>query len=98
MTIQNRITPEQIRAARALLRMSQQDLSFQTGVSIATIKRMERGKGSMSGTYENVTAVIDCLKARGVEFIPANGGGVGVRLEKIPTDQDNNKITNAKSA
>jgi transcriptional regulator with XRE-family HTH domain len=72
----------QLKAARALARMDQQALADRSGVSVPTIKRMEAGDGPIRGNYENVAAVVAVLEASGVEFIPENGGGPGVRLRK----------------
>lgn len=71
----------QMRAARALLGWSQGELAERSGVSLPTIKRMESvGPGRSSG--DTIAAVQKALEAGGVEFIPANGGGAGVRMEK----------------
>jgi hypothetical protein len=43
---------------------------------------MEAGDGPIRGNYENVAAVVAVLEAAGIEFIPENGGGPGVRLRK----------------
>ncbi|MEQ9586882.1 MAG: helix-turn-helix transcriptional regulator [Parvibaculaceae bacterium] len=75
------ITAAQIRAARALVEWSQIDLAEQAGLSRPTIKRME-SKGPGSSTASNVDAVQRALETAGVEFIPENGGGPGVRLRK----------------
>lgn len=81
------LTAEQLRAARALLRLEQRQLAEQAGVSLPTLKRLEGGSGPLKATYENVARLADTLEAAGVEFIPENGGGVGVRLAK-PTKQE----------
>ena len=71
----------QMRAGRALLEWSQQDLADRSGVSLPTIKRMEKvGPGRSAG--DTVVAVEKALEAAGVQFIPENGGGAGVRLAK----------------
>lgn len=77
------IDAEQVRAARALLGWSQGDLVEKSGLSLTTIKRMEDvavGPGRSSGM--NVQTVQRALEAAGVQFIPENGGGAGVRLAK----------------
>lgn len=75
------MTLEQMRAARGLLGWSQAELAEQSGVSLPTIKRMESvGPGRSSGN--TVQAVEDSMVAAGVQFIPENGGGAGVRLAK----------------
>ena len=72
--------PEQCRAGRALLALKQIDLAKLSGVSLRTIIRFE--KGGSASTPANLTAITKSLKAVGVEFIDANGGGPGVRLRK----------------
>ena len=74
------ITSEQIKAARAILRWKAKDLSEKSGVSLATIQRMEQLDGAENTLMKNVIAVQKTLENAGVEFIPSNGGGVGVRL------------------
>jgi transcriptional regulator with XRE-family HTH domain len=76
------ITGRQIAAARALLGMSQAELAARSSVSVPTLKRMEGSEGAAAGLTNNVGAVCAALEAAGVEFIPKNGGGVGVRLRK----------------
>jgi hypothetical protein len=78
------ILAHQLKAARALARLDQQELSDRSGVSVPTIKRMEAGDGPIRGNYENVAVVVGALEAAGVEFIEENGGGPGVRLKKTP--------------
>jgi DNA-binding transcriptional regulator YiaG len=39
------ITPDQIRAARALLRMDQEDLARRANVSVVTVRRLEAPDG-----------------------------------------------------
>lgn len=76
------ITAEQMRAARALLRLSQEKLSIETGVSIPTIKRMEGGTGAVAGTYTNVSKIVSTLEKNGIQFVKENGGGCGVRFKE----------------
>lgn len=81
------IDAKQIRAARALLEWSQDDLVKQTGLSLTTIRRMEdSGIGPSRSSAANVLAVQKTLQAAGVEFIAENGGGAGVRMAKPGTD------------
>jgi len=71
----------QIRAARALIEWKQQELADKAGLSFATIQRMETlGTGRSSAA--NVDAVTKALEAAGIQFIPENGGGAGVRMAK----------------
>ena len=76
------ITSEQLRAARALVRMDQKQLAEQASVSAQTIKRLEKMDGPLSGHVGTIVSIQKALEAAGVEFIPENGGGAGVRLHK----------------
>jgi transcriptional regulator with XRE-family HTH domain len=76
------ITAEQLRAARALLRIEQLDLAKRSGVSLATIKRFESMDGPIKARTETVELLCAALDALGVIFIPKNGDDVGVRLRK----------------
>ena len=71
------ITPEQIRAARALLRLEQDELARRAHVSVATVRRLEAPDGLTKvapGTFEEVQRA---LEAAGAEFIDR-----GVRRRK----------------
>ncbi|WP_426124465.1 helix-turn-helix domain-containing protein [Pararhizobium sp. PWRC1-1] len=74
------ITGAQIRAARALLRWSAKDLAREAGVGVATISRAEVEEGHTTLTTANLKAIQMALENAGIEFIPGNGGGVGVRF------------------
>ena len=78
------LTSAQIRAARALLRWSAEDLARKTALSIATIRRAELSDNETSMTAANDLAVRHALELAGVEFIDENGSGPGVRLRKRP--------------
>jgi transcriptional regulator with XRE-family HTH domain len=77
-----RIVSEQIRAARALLRWEQADLATAAELSLPTIKRAERTPGLLQVQPRTARDIVRALEAAGVEFIPENGGGPGVRLRK----------------
>jgi hypothetical protein len=72
----------QIRAGRALIRWSAEDLARASLVGLTTIRRAELTDRETSLTAANNLAVRSALEAAGVEFIEENGGGVGVRLRK----------------
>ncbi|WP_366932472.1 helix-turn-helix transcriptional regulator [Mesorhizobium sp.] len=74
------ITAGQLRAARGLIGWSQQDLAEKAEVGRATIADFEAGKRAPYAT--TLVRLQDSLTAAGVEFIPENGGGAGVRLRK----------------
>ncbi|MGR3512736.1 MAG: helix-turn-helix domain-containing protein [Paracoccaceae bacterium] len=71
---------EQIRAARALIGMSQKMLAEAVGVSTMTVKRAE-GSGQPPAPEDAVARLRKALEEAGVEFIAENGGGPGVRLK-----------------
>lgn len=76
-----KVSIEQVKAARALLRWSQTDLAEASSVSLPTIKRLEASTGEMGGRTVTLDAIRAALEAAGVQFIPENGGGAGVRLK-----------------
>lgn len=65
--------------ARAAIGWGVRDLAKEAGVSPDTIARLERGEELKTSTIETIRSA---LEAAGVEFIPENGGGAGVRLRK----------------
>lgn len=82
------ITAAQMRAARALLGIDQARLAELSGVSLATIQRMEASEGNVRGVVDTLMKVIEALNAAGIELIGENQrsdqGGRGVRL-RVPS-------------
>ncbi|MCH4091082.1 helix-turn-helix domain-containing protein [Acetobacter sp.] len=80
------ITPGQARAARAFIGWSQDQLAENSGIPKRTIVRFELGEGSPRTS--TLDAIRSALETAGVEFIPENGGGAGVRLRErlVPAD------------
>jgi hypothetical protein len=76
-----RITGRQIRAARALLRLSQKDLSRISSVSSLTIVRMEAVDGPVARRATIVDSIVSAFKRRGIEFLSSPHSGVGVTLK-----------------
>ncbi len=74
------ITSEQIRAARALLRWTAQDLAGSSDVAISTIKRLELMEGVPSGQIRILSALKEALEEAGIEFVGSPGDAPGVRL------------------
>jgi len=78
------ITAAQMRAARALLGIDQTRLAELSGVSLATIQRMEASEGNVRGVVDTLTKVVEALTAAGIELIGeqqrSESGGRGVRL------------------
>ena len=72
------ITAAQCRAARALLKWSQQDLARESEISDVTIRHFEIGKTEpQKGT---LVLLRRAFEAAGIEFIDENGGGPGLRM------------------
>ena len=74
------LTSAQMRAARALLRWSAEDLARESTLGVTTIRRAELTEAQTSMTAANDLAGRRALETAGVEFIDGNGGGPGVRL------------------
>ena len=75
------ITSEQIRAGRALLRISVVQLAKLSNVGEATIKRIEAGKGLPSANIKTLDSLIKAFQTAGIEFIGAPDDRPGVRLK-----------------
>jgi predicted transcriptional regulator len=63
------ITPAQIRAARALLRLEQDELARRANVSVMTVRRLEAPDGLSKVALSTVDEVQRALEAAGAEFI-----------------------------
>lgn len=74
------ITPATCRAARALIDWSQATLAASANLSEITIRKFETGR--VIPHPNNLAAIQRALEEAGVEFIPENGGGPGVRLRQ----------------
>lgn len=74
------MTPEQCRAARGLVDMSQAGLAEAARVGVSTVRNFEAGRSVP--VANNLNAMVRSLEAAGVQFIPENGGGAGVRLAR----------------
>jgi transcriptional regulator with XRE-family HTH domain len=80
------IAAAQIRAARALLGIDQRQLAELSKVSLPTIQRMEACEGTVRGSVDTLTKVIEAFDRAGVELIGDNAlsreGGRGVRFRR----------------
>jgi hypothetical protein len=76
------IRGSQLRAARALVRWGPEDLAEQSRVAVATIREAEAEDGPVSVAAAEARALQLALERAGVEFIPEDGGGAGVRFAK----------------
>lgn len=79
------LSSTQMKAARALLGMDQQQLAVASGVSLPTIRRMEASVENVRSNVDTLVKVIEALEDAGIELIGKNavssGGGRGVRLK-----------------
>lgn len=73
----------QIRAARALLNMSQNDLARIATVHVATVRRIEAAE-ELRGAAETLWKIQTALEKAGIEFIPSEEHrGPGLRLRNV---------------
>ena len=74
------ITGEQIRAARGLARLDQAELAERAGISLETIKRLERLRGPISANTTTEAAIRSAFGTLDVIFLEEDGHGYGVRF------------------
>jgi hypothetical protein len=77
------LTSAQIRAARALIRWSAQDLADHSGLGVTTIRRAELHHSETQLTRVNDQTIRRILEGAGIAFIDEDKnaeGGPGVRL------------------
>jgi transcriptional regulator with XRE-family HTH domain len=77
-----KVSIRQLKAARALIGWSQEELASAAGVSLPTVKRLEAAEGLLGGRAATGENIREALEQAGIEFIDENGGGPGVRLRK----------------
>lgn len=80
------LSPAQSRGARGMLGWSQEQLAEAAKVSRATIADFERGERTPTAT--NLIAIREAFEKAGLEFIPENGGGIGLRFKQRGTSID----------
>lgn len=76
------ITSAQIRAARGLLNWSRKDLAEKSGVSFASMMRLESFDGVPSSNVKTLDALKKAFEEAGVEFTGAPDSQAGVRWKK----------------
>ena len=77
------MTPGQARAARALLKLGVRDVAELAKVTPNTVSRVEQDEAGPRGPQPvTIEAIKRAYENAGVQFIPENGGGAGVRLAK----------------
>ena len=77
------IYPVQVRAARSLLGISQDELAERASLSVITIKRIEAAGTELKGTAQTMASIQRALESKGIVFIDQDDKqGPGVRLKK----------------
>jgi len=75
------VHPSQIRAARVLIDLSQEELAKLAGIGVATLRRVEAVRDEISGNARSILRIQRALEEAGVEFIDQDDvKGPGVRL------------------
>jgi DNA-binding XRE family transcriptional regulator len=72
------ITSEQVRVARALLRLTAQDVANSAGVGLATIRRIEAEDGVPSSNAKILVQIQAAYERLGVIFVGSPQDGPGV--------------------
>ena len=76
------ISSSQVRAAKALLRWSGEDLAIKSGISLSTVRRVESSEGIPEAqNIKTLMAIKKALEDAGVEFIGTPDDRPGVRLK-----------------
>jgi transcriptional regulator with XRE-family HTH domain len=73
------ITSAQIRAARGMLDWSRRDLANSSGISFASMMRLESFDGVPASNFKTLEAIKKAFEEAGVEFIGTPDKGSGVR-------------------
>src|SRR5580658_2622511 len=76
------LTPKHVRAARALLAWSQQDLAKAAGVATSTVADFERGQ--RTPVANNAQAIRGALEGADIRFLPT-GAVIGPAIPAIAT-------------
>lgn len=72
------LSPQQCRAARGLVGMSQEELRKTAKITIKTLSDFESGK--TTPYTDTLKKLREALEGAGVSFVDPNGMGAGVRL------------------
>jgi DNA-binding XRE family transcriptional regulator len=75
------MTADQLRGARAILRLDQKTLAKRADISVETIKRLERQNGPLQAHFDTIRRLKETLEFAGAEFDDGGRGkSPGVRL------------------
>ncbi|MCL6705660.1 helix-turn-helix transcriptional regulator [Pseudomonas sp. R2.Fl] len=84
------LTPELVGAARALAKISREQLAERAGLPLAELAAFEEGLAGLDADAE--TGLRRAIEHFGVELLPEEGSGVGIRLKF--TAQETGQILN----
>ena len=77
------IYPVQVRAARSLLGLSQEELASRASIGVVTVKRLEASGVVIRGTAQTMAQIQRALEREGIIFIDQDEqNGPGVRLRR----------------
>lgn len=79
-----RLSRAQCRAARGLLDWSQQNLADAAQVNVRTLQDFEAGRRTPH--HHTLAAIRRAMEEAGIDFVPVNGGGLGVRFREPNED------------
>ena len=77
-----RLTPRMCKASRSLVGWGQGDFAEASGLSKSTIGAFEAKDEGARLTTMNNKAAVEAFERAGLEFIPENGGGAGIRFRE----------------
>ena len=75
------IIGEQIRASRAMLKWTAEDLAKKSSIGVATIRRLEAMNGIPTGQARILDSIQKALEEAGIEFMGTPDRQPGVRLK-----------------
>jgi transcriptional regulator with XRE-family HTH domain len=90
------MTGRQLRAARALLNWTGEQLAATAGISLMTIRRAEAAEGPLRLMPANVQALRAAFEGAGVTFVHDADGSVGVWQRVAADERAESKATSAK--
>ncbi len=73
------MNPAQMRMARAALGWGVRELAEKAGITANTVTRIENGADAKQSTID---AMRSAFESAGIQFIPENGGGAGIRFRE----------------
>ena len=69
------LTPEALRAGRAILKWSMRDLAHESGAGVATINALENGQRSRAAHAATIEKIVATFTRHGVDILPPPHAG-----------------------